>query len=358
MRVAYGCLAAESKENGTDLGVVTESAPIPSRVFFASGWFIDYDTSDPIRTAAPAVSAVLLSHGLSAFFVSGLEKSEPGWRVPKIYSGRAEHAGTFHLPGSLSAAPAGLGRYEPWVLAIPRGPGSLRFPLGSRGAGYRSIGKARGHPCRVPVTYQTLSLNRRPWAPGARSSPDLSATRTTSAPHPILSASLPPKGYYRPTKSSHPKRRSTPPDPSEFSLEIEGRSPFHYIVDLLTFFCSHARQTVAVPEQFRTPFVIELTNGTPADRQPLQVRPGFLRGVRSTVPAVDSAEDGARRRRFFQTGTVCLYLTAGAQDGAVGWAGRRGPGARVEHPPCLSLPAVRSCSLRPRMTAQSRMSGK
>ncbi|MCX5646363.1 MAG: HDOD domain-containing protein [Phycisphaerae bacterium] len=44
----------------------------------------------------------------------------------------------------------------------------------------------------------------------------------------------------------------------------------------------------------------------------------FLRGVRSTVPAVDIAEDFAKRwQRFFQTGTVCLYLTAGPQDGAV-----------------------------------------
>lgn len=44
----------------------------------------------------------------------------------------------------------------------------------------------------------------------------------------------------------------------------------------------------------------------------------FLRGVRSTVPAVDIAEDFAKRwQRFFQTGTVCLYLTAGSQDGAV-----------------------------------------
>lgn len=44
----------------------------------------------------------------------------------------------------------------------------------------------------------------------------------------------------------------------------------------------------------------------------------FLRGVRSTVPAVDIAEDFAQRwQRFFQTGTVCLYLTAGVQNGAV-----------------------------------------
>jgi putative nucleotidyltransferase with HDIG domain len=42
----------------------------------------------------------------------------------------------------------------------------------------------------------------------------------------------------------------------------------------------------------------------------------FLRGVCSTVPAVDIAEDFAKRwQRFFQTGTVCLYLTAGSQDG-------------------------------------------
>ncbi len=44
----------------------------------------------------------------------------------------------------------------------------------------------------------------------------------------------------------------------------------------------------------------------------------FLRGVRSTIPAVDIAEDFAQRwQRFFQTGTVCLYLTAGPQNGAV-----------------------------------------
>jgi putative nucleotidyltransferase with HDIG domain len=44
----------------------------------------------------------------------------------------------------------------------------------------------------------------------------------------------------------------------------------------------------------------------------------FLRGVCSAVPAVDIAEDFAKRwQRFFQTGTVCLYLTAGSQDGVV-----------------------------------------
>ena len=44
----------------------------------------------------------------------------------------------------------------------------------------------------------------------------------------------------------------------------------------------------------------------------------FLRGVCSTVAAVDIAEDFAKRwQRFFQTGTVCLYLTAGSHDGVV-----------------------------------------
>jgi putative nucleotidyltransferase with HDIG domain len=44
----------------------------------------------------------------------------------------------------------------------------------------------------------------------------------------------------------------------------------------------------------------------------------FLRGVRADVPAVDIAEDFAKRwQRFFQTGTVCLYLTAGPREGVV-----------------------------------------
>jgi putative nucleotidyltransferase with HDIG domain len=44
----------------------------------------------------------------------------------------------------------------------------------------------------------------------------------------------------------------------------------------------------------------------------------FLRGVCSNVSALDIAEDFARRwQRFFQTGTVCLYLTAGSHDGIV-----------------------------------------
>ncbi len=44
----------------------------------------------------------------------------------------------------------------------------------------------------------------------------------------------------------------------------------------------------------------------------------FLRGVRADVAAVDIAEDFARRwQRFFETGTVCLYLTAGPRDGVV-----------------------------------------
>jgi putative nucleotidyltransferase with HDIG domain len=44
----------------------------------------------------------------------------------------------------------------------------------------------------------------------------------------------------------------------------------------------------------------------------------FLRGVRANVSAVDVAEDFARRwQRFFQTGAVCLYLTAGVRDGAL-----------------------------------------
>jgi len=45
---------------------------------------------------------------------------------------------------------------------------------------------------------------------------------------------------------------------------------------------------------------------------------GFLRGISSQVAAIDIAEDFAKRcQRFFQTGTVCLYLTAGAHDGIV-----------------------------------------
>ncbi len=44
----------------------------------------------------------------------------------------------------------------------------------------------------------------------------------------------------------------------------------------------------------------------------------FLQGVRPNLAAVDIAEDFAKRwQRFFQTGTVCLYLTAGAHDGVV-----------------------------------------
>jgi putative nucleotidyltransferase with HDIG domain len=44
----------------------------------------------------------------------------------------------------------------------------------------------------------------------------------------------------------------------------------------------------------------------------------FLRGVRADVAAVDIAEDFAKRwQRFFQTGTVCLYLTAGPREGVV-----------------------------------------
>jgi len=44
----------------------------------------------------------------------------------------------------------------------------------------------------------------------------------------------------------------------------------------------------------------------------------FLRGVRADVAAIDIAEDFAKRwQRFFQTGTVCLYLTAGAHNGVV-----------------------------------------
>jgi putative nucleotidyltransferase with HDIG domain len=44
----------------------------------------------------------------------------------------------------------------------------------------------------------------------------------------------------------------------------------------------------------------------------------FLRGVCPNLAAVDIAEDFAKRwQRFFQTGTVCLYLTAGSHDGVV-----------------------------------------
>jgi len=44
----------------------------------------------------------------------------------------------------------------------------------------------------------------------------------------------------------------------------------------------------------------------------------FLRGIHTNVAPVDIAEDFARRwQRFFQTGTVCLCLTAGSHHGAV-----------------------------------------
>jgi len=44
----------------------------------------------------------------------------------------------------------------------------------------------------------------------------------------------------------------------------------------------------------------------------------FLQGVRPNLAAVDIAEDFAKRwQRFFQTGTVCLYLTAGSYDGVI-----------------------------------------
>ncbi len=44
----------------------------------------------------------------------------------------------------------------------------------------------------------------------------------------------------------------------------------------------------------------------------------FLQGVRPSVAALDIAEDFAKCwQRFFQTGAVCLYLMAGAQDGVV-----------------------------------------
>ncbi len=44
----------------------------------------------------------------------------------------------------------------------------------------------------------------------------------------------------------------------------------------------------------------------------------FVRGIRSHVAAVDIAEDFAKRwQRFFQTGTVCLYLTTGAHNSTV-----------------------------------------
>jgi len=44
----------------------------------------------------------------------------------------------------------------------------------------------------------------------------------------------------------------------------------------------------------------------------------FLQGVCPNVAAVDIAEDFAKRwQRFFQTGAVCLYLTAGSHDGVV-----------------------------------------
>ncbi|MCU0915348.1 MAG: HDOD domain-containing protein [Planctomycetes bacterium] len=44
----------------------------------------------------------------------------------------------------------------------------------------------------------------------------------------------------------------------------------------------------------------------------------FLRGVRADMAALDIAEDFAQRwQRFFQTGAVCLYLTAGSREGVV-----------------------------------------
>jgi putative nucleotidyltransferase with HDIG domain len=44
----------------------------------------------------------------------------------------------------------------------------------------------------------------------------------------------------------------------------------------------------------------------------------FLHGQSSSVAAIDIAEDFARRwQRFFQTGTVCICLTAGPREGAV-----------------------------------------
>lgn len=44
----------------------------------------------------------------------------------------------------------------------------------------------------------------------------------------------------------------------------------------------------------------------------------FLRTVRADLAAVDIAEDFAQRwQRFFQTGAVCLYLTAGPRQGVV-----------------------------------------
>ena len=44
----------------------------------------------------------------------------------------------------------------------------------------------------------------------------------------------------------------------------------------------------------------------------------FLRGLHTNVAPVEIAEDFAKRwQRFFQTGAVCLYLTAGSRNGAV-----------------------------------------
>ena len=44
----------------------------------------------------------------------------------------------------------------------------------------------------------------------------------------------------------------------------------------------------------------------------------FLRQIDSGMSAVDIAEDFAKRwQRFFQTGVICLYLTAGTRDGAI-----------------------------------------
>ena len=45
----------------------------------------------------------------------------------------------------------GLGSTSPGYWQSPESRGSSRFPLGSRGAGYRPIGEARGHSYRVPV---------------------------------------------------------------------------------------------------------------------------------------------------------------------------------------------------------------
>ena len=164
----------------------------------------------------------------------------------------AGHTCTFHLPGSLSVAPTGLGLYEPWVLAIPRVPGVIPVSSGVKGCrlsadrggqgsflsgscqGDIHLTNRSGRPALLGHLRVLCDVTRRarrpsggsfaqssiwiwtgrprPWDPGARPHPDLVETRTTSVPYPVHSASLLPEGHYRPNKSPNPTRRSTLPD--------------------------------------------------------------------------------------------------------------------------------------------------